>query len=320
MSSKSLVDRILGILLYPFDMTPEGFLRRLGVIPTIIGSIFVRQTYRLYDYIGTQPGLGHFLNVGWWEDPDEDWTPPDTFDMTDRCQALVRKVADRANLNADSNLLDVGFGYGEQDRIFLDEYDCGRITGINITLSQVQTARERLLDRFDGDRICFNLGDAVQLPYPENTFNTIIALESPFHFHTRKQFLKEARRVLEKGGRLIMTDIINGYPQGEAPLPQRIFSIVHNVYWQVNAENHSTSEQYRRRLNELNFENVEVQDITENTLVPGITRYLRWRVLQQASILRFFAYPFVKWALSFYRSKYLRYVIASAKKPDRELG
>lgn len=309
-----MLDRAVRFLLKPFRTTPEELARRLGVIPTILGSAFVRQTSRLYDYIGNQPGLGHFLNVGWWETTNKDWSPAESFSMTDQCEALVRKVASAADLNEESRLLDVGFGYGEQDRIFLEDFNCGRIVGINITASQVRKARDLVSEVPGSERFSPHVGDAVNLPYRDESFNRLIALESPFHFHTRGDFIPEAYRVLEPGGRFVATDIINGYDPGEAPLSQRLFGIGHNTYWQVDRENHCTMEAYERLMEDAGFVDVTVQDVTDRTLTPGITRYLRWRTHQQPFWLRTAIKPVVNWALSFYRSNYLRYVIVTAQK------
>jgi ubiquinone/menaquinone biosynthesis C-methylase UbiE len=316
MKSNSWIDRILRGVLKPFGTTPEAVSRRIGVVPIVLGSLFVRQTDRLYDYIGSQPGLGSFLNVGWWEEPSEEWSPPESFDMTKQCGALVRRVGEKAELGAEANLLDVGFGYGEQDRIFLDEFDCGRITGINITSSQVQEAY-RKLDRFvSRDRVALTTGDAVSLPFAASSFNRLIALESPFHFHTRKDFLQEAYRVLKPGSKMVITDIINGYPEGEAPLSDQMMGLVHDYYWQVDDENYCTIDDYRDQLSRAGFNRLHLEDVTERTLVPGLTRYLRWRLEKEPAHLRWPAKPFVNWALNFYSSGYLRYVIVTARKPE----
>ncbi len=311
----SLLDRFLRGVLSSFGTTPEEALRRLGTVPTVLSSLFVRRTSRLYDYLGPQPALGHFLNVGWWENPSEEWTPPETFDMTDRCRELVRQVGREADLGPDSHLLDVGFGYGEQDRIFLNEFDCGRITGINITETQVHEAYHRLDSTSSSHRMSFTVGDAVRLPYPSGQFDRLVALESPFHFRSREDFLREAFRVLEPGGKLVLTDIIDGYPKEDTPISYRLLSRFHDTFWQVPAENRYRAGEYRLILEDMGFTGIELKDVTENTLIPGAVRYLRWRLDRAPTWLRIPAYPFLRAVINFYGSGYFRYVIVRACKP-----
>lgn len=312
MPIKSFIERLGDLVTKPLRHLPEKPVRRLGVVPTILASVFARQTSRLYDFIGTQPGLGRFLNVGWWEQPESVDPFTSAFDMTDRCARLVRKVGSLAGLNESTRLLDVGFGYGEQDRIFLEEFDCGEIVGVNITTKQVRSARDEFADHSKSDRLQYHVGDAVELPYNDDSFNGLIALESPFHFHTRENFLREAHRVLEPGGRFVATDIVNGHPPGEAPFLQELCGIVHDTYWQVDSDNHTQPSTYEETLREIGFKNVRVNDVSERTLIPGITHYMRWRTHQQPFWLRYPMWPFVKGAVKFYESEYLRYVTVEA--------
>lgn len=313
MEEQSYFDRILDALSAPFRVLPEEVVQRLGVVPTILASAFVRQTSRLYDFIGTQPGLGRFLNVGWWEETESVEPTTEEFDMRNRCERLVHEVGSMADLDGSTRLLDVGFGYGEQDRVFLDEFDCGEIVGVNITTKQVRSARDELEDHSKSERLHYHVGDAVELPYDDDSFNCLIALESPFHFHTRGKFLKEAFRVLEPGGRFVATDIINGHPPGKAPLPQRLRGLLHNTYWQVDRDNHIQPSTYERKLEETGFDDVRVNDVSERTLIPGITHYMRWRTHRQPAWLRYPMSPLVKWAVDFYKSDYLRYVTVQAR-------
>lgn len=51
----------------------------------------------------------------------------------------------------------------------------------------------------------FKKGDAQDMPFRSNTFDTVVAGEVIEHLENPEKFLKEARRVLKRGGILIMT-------------------------------------------------------------------------------------------------------------------
>ena len=73
-----------------------------------------------------------------------------------------------------------------------------RIVGVDMSLEMIALA-----DR--GERIEYSVADAVRLPFSEDTFD-LMTLSSAFHWLERREFLKEAGRVLRPRGWLIVYD------------------------------------------------------------------------------------------------------------------
>ena len=48
--------------------------------------------------------------------------------------SMARKLGETAQLNANDRLLDVGFGFAEQDLFWVQEFSVAHITGVNITM------------------------------------------------------------------------------------------------------------------------------------------------------------------------------------------
>lgn len=311
---QNLFHRTMAVVLKPFGLRPGEFFEKLGVVGTVLASAFVRNPEELYNYIGDQPGLGKYLNLGWWDHgPIKDWNKDDELEMKENCDELVRKVANLADIDDDDQILDVGFGFGEQDILLADEFEFQSLVGINITYPQVKTARDRA--RNNGfDNMNFLKGDAVKLPFKDNSFDKILAIESPFHFRTRDQFFDEAHRVLRSEGTLVTADIIYKYPPGDGPLEKRIFEAIHDWYWQVPEENHSTPSMYKTELENHGFRNVDVNDVTDNVIVPGIITYIYWRANTINWAVRTMINPILNWGIDFYESGHLRYVLSKSKK------
>lgn len=284
--------------------------KRLGDLPTAVVTWFFSDTASLYDVLGTQPGTGNYLNLGWWNST-ETIEGFDEESITEACRELVRQFAAFGEVTPNDNILDVGFGFGQQDLLLAEEFNCRNITGLNITPHHVRKGRELVEENELADRVSLHLGDAVDLPFEANSFDTVFALETAFHFRTREDFLEEAKRVLEPGGTIMLADIINGPEQGS-----RFFSDLvaraHEAYWNIPDANRIDREEYRRTLNRKGFENTEVQDVSDHVLNPWVRNYLPWRLDRQPWPLNVLGRPGVEFLLDFYATDYFEYVFVRA--------
>ncbi len=95
-------------------------------------------------------------------------------------------------------LLDVGTGTGE---VLLKAKQAKTRVGLDISLGMLKVARKKCSQCY------FLLGDAENLPVKENTFDGITLSLVYRHLLDRSQFLKEAHRILKKGGKVAILDI-----------------------------------------------------------------------------------------------------------------
>jgi ubiquinone/menaquinone biosynthesis C-methylase UbiE len=97
----------------------------------------------------------------------------------------------------EKKILDIGCGFGWMELSLLNR-GAAKVTGIENTEKSLETARKYIED----ERIDFQVGSAIDLPFEEDSFNTIIAWEVIEHIpkNTEGQMFSEANRVLKSGG------------------------------------------------------------------------------------------------------------------------
>ncbi|MGL5941984.1 MAG: methyltransferase domain-containing protein [Waterburya sp.] len=100
------------------------------------------------------------------------------------------------------NIIDVGCGIGGST-LYLAKKFGSQATGI--TLSPVQAARatERASQADLETQVRFEVANALDMPFEDETFDLVWSLESGEHMPDKTKFLEECYRVLKPGGKII---------------------------------------------------------------------------------------------------------------------
>lgn len=111
-----------------------------------------------------------------------------------RRQILRQEIKKVKNLR----ILDIGCGTGET-LTFLDSYlPIPKLSGVDSSQVAVNYAKKR--GHSDIRKV-----DALNLPYQDNTFDYILLLDVIEHIKDDASLLSEAKRVLKKGGKILIT-------------------------------------------------------------------------------------------------------------------
>lgn len=199
-----------------------------------------------------------YRNVGYWKNGETT--------LDDASDSLARLAAESLELGPNDRLLDVGFGYGDQDMYWTEHFKPREIVGINITQSQIDVASKRVADRGMSDRIHYQRASATSMPFADNSFDKVVALECAFHFQTRLDFFREVHRVLRPGGRLVTLDILP-LPYSDLSFVPRTLSDFGLYLWKVCRENVYDRHVYSEKLQQAGF-TARVESVYDDTLVP----------------------------------------------------
>ncbi|MCK5727969.1 MAG: methyltransferase domain-containing protein [Methylococcales bacterium] len=123
-------------------------------------------------------------------------------------QALLNtneELYKRAGILTSDHVLDAGCGLGGS-ALWMAEQHGNQVTGITLSDKQVAYAMKSAQKRNLQALTNFKMADYCQTPFEDESFDVIWAVESVCHTLNKADFIKEAYRLLRKGGRLAVSD------------------------------------------------------------------------------------------------------------------
>jgi len=129
--------------------------------------------------------------------------------------------------------VDVGCGIGGSSRYIVKKFG-GDMTGI--TLSPFQRGRAEALTVEAGlqDKAKFQVADALQMPFEDNSFDLVWSLESGEHMPDKTKFISELKRVAKPGGKIIVVTWCHRDLQPGETLTKRergLLKLINKIYF-----------------------------------------------------------------------------------------
>ena len=144
-------------------------------------------------YWGEHIHLGHY------------GSPPRSKDFLKAKADFVHEMvrwADLDTLPRGTTVLDVGCGIGGSSRILARDYGFST-TGVTLSPQQVKRARELTPEGLTSQ---FQVDDALDLSFPDNSFDVVWSIEAGPHMPDKARYGAEMLRVLKPGGILVVAD------------------------------------------------------------------------------------------------------------------
>lgn len=203
------------------------------------------------------------LNLGLWD--------KETNNLAQALSNLNAKVAELAQIDEKSVVLDAGCGVGGTSIYLARNFGC-KVIGISITERQVAIAKANAKATGVKHLVSFETQNFMNTNFKDETFDAVIGMESICYAEPKVDFLKEAKRILKQGGRLVLAENL----QGKAELNVKEESILYaNGFNGCKVKSLDTEADYRKNLESLRFKEIKCIDKSKEVR-PSILRLRRF--------------------------------------------
>jgi SAM-dependent methyltransferase len=127
----------------------------------------------------------------------------------------TREHAERAHIEGDVYVLDLGCGVGGASRYLAAECGC-RVAAVDLTPNFIEAARILTARCGLAERIEFRQANALALPFQAGTFDHVWSYAVTMNISDKEGLAREVARVLKPGGRFSCNEIARG--AGTAPV------------------------------------------------------------------------------------------------------
>lgn len=118
-----------------------------------------------------------------------------------------RRMAVRELKGLEGWILDIATGTGDVAIEIVSQNDLKRkVFGVDFSEPMISRAQRKLLKKGLSNRIALSLGDALSLPFKENTFTASLIAFGLRNIAEKEQALAEMVRVIDEGGKVIVLE------------------------------------------------------------------------------------------------------------------
>jgi cytochrome P450/ubiquinone/menaquinone biosynthesis C-methylase UbiE len=140
-------------------------------------------------------------------------------------RTLTEWAIEQMRIQLDDHVLDVGCGGGMAIKLLAAKANHGLVAGVDYSPEMVAQANGRNATAVARGRVQVKLGNAMELPFSDESFDVVSAIETLYFWPDHMQGLTEAHRVLRPGGRVAITLEMSREAAANPTLLQKYFGL-----------------------------------------------------------------------------------------------
>jgi cyclopropane fatty-acyl-phospholipid synthase-like methyltransferase len=209
------------------------------------------EEYWEYNTISYTIFTDNTLHYGIWYD--------DTKTSVEAHENTNNYVASLLKLDKTDHILDAGCGVGGVSIYFADKYGV-KATGISISKHQIKLARQNALKSPARDRVKFYHQNYIDTSFEDETFTKIFGLESVCYSRKKRDFLREAYRILKPRGILVVQDAYVIKTELNDKESKELYKFLKG--WSL--PNLANKKQFKKEMEVIGFNDIKFHEITQD--------------------------------------------------------
>jgi cyclopropane fatty-acyl-phospholipid synthase-like methyltransferase len=254
------------------------------------------------------------MHYGYWEE--------DTRSLAEAVTRLNEKLVELGRITGTDRVLDAGCGVGGGALFLARRLGC-RVHGITLSATQVERCRQNARRHRVEDLVCFERRNYLATGLDDASFDVVWAVESVCYAFDKRDFLREAYRLLRPGGRLVLADFFGVKMDGRSRRDRRLME-KWTRSWAIRE--YAVTEEFERQMVEAGFRDVVVRDVTRSVqrsvtrlfsyYYPGLVYTYLWQLLGWRNRLQTLNTHSTAYQYRAYRRGLWRYNLVGATKPE----
>lgn len=164
----------------------------------------------------------------------------------------TRRLIECLRIDENTRVIDIACGKGSTAFYLAENYNC-HVTGIDISEDLIEEAKYLNKKRGLENKVSFQLGDAMQLPFSDNEFDVAVSQAMLVLVEDKVKTIQEAHRVIKNGGRAGWLEL-----SWRKEIDQGFLDKVSNVLCAYCMTNVSTYDEWKRIFESAGIKNISM--------------------------------------------------------------